>query len=123
MVRFQSSGCVPGDTFPGEGGVLLTVEQLMILALQRCKTARGAILLIGELAERYGFLGSCADEGESLSIADPHEAWIMELLNVGGDWKLGSGPGAIWVARRVSGFVNANLTPIRRSFRCCFLPC
>ncbi len=87
--------------FPGEGGALLTVEQLMILALQRCKTAREAILLIGELAERYGFLGSCANEGESLSVADPHEAWIMELLSVGFDWKPGSGPGAIWVARRV----------------------
>ncbi|HRV97088.1 MAG TPA: C69 family dipeptidase, partial [Aminobacteriaceae bacterium] len=87
--------------FPGEGGALLTVEQLMILALQRCKTSREAVLLIGELAERYGFLGSCANEGESLSIADPYEAWIMELLSVGFDWKPGSAPGAIWVARRV----------------------
>jgi len=87
--------------FPGEGGALLTVEQLMILALQRCKTAREAVLLIGELAERYGFLGSCANEGESLSIADPYEAWVMELLSVGFDWKPGSGPGGIWVARRV----------------------
>lgn len=88
-------------TFPGEGGAILTVEQLMIIALQRCKTAREAILLIGSLAERYGFLGSCANDGESLSLSDPSEAWIMEILGAGFDWEPGTRPGAIWVARRV----------------------
>jgi dipeptidase len=88
-------------TFPGEGGAILTVEQLMIIALQRCRTARDAILLIGNLAERYGFLGSCANDGESLSITDPSEAWIMEILGAGFDWQPGSRPGAVWVARRV----------------------
>jgi dipeptidase len=64
----------------------------MIIALQRCRTARDAILLIGNLAERYGFLGSCANDGESLSITDPSEAWIMEILGAGFDWQPGTRP-------------------------------
>jgi dipeptidase len=88
-------------TFPGEGGAILTIEQLMIIALQRCRTAKEAVLLIGNLAERYGFLGSCANDGESLSVTDPSEAWIMEIMGTGFDWTPESGPGAIWVARKV----------------------
>ncbi len=80
-------------TFPGEGGAILTVEQLMIIALERCKTAREAVLMIGSLAERYGFLGSCANDGESLSLSDPSEAWIMEILGAGFDWQPGTRPG------------------------------
>jgi dipeptidase len=81
---------------------IMTVEQLSILALQRTRTARDAIRLIGEMAERYGFLGSCAYEGESLAIADTDEIWILEIMSVGYDWSPDSGcPGAIWAARRV----------------------
>lgn len=85
-----------------ETRAIMTIEQLSVFALQRTKTAREAISLMGELAETYGFLGSCANEGESLAVADPQEVWIFEIMSVGFDWSpdLGS-PGAIWVARRV----------------------
>jgi dipeptidase len=101
-------------TFPGEGGAILTVEQLMIIALERCKTAREAVLMIGSLAERYGFLGSCANDGESLSLSDPSEAWIMEILGAGFDWQPGTRPGAIWVARRVPDHHAAVLCNVSR---------
>ena len=53
-------------TFRPDARALLTIEQLEIFALQRGKTAREAITVIGELAEKYGFLPSCGTEGESL---------------------------------------------------------
>ena len=49
---------------------IMTVEQLSAVALQRCKTAREAIALMGELAEKYGFQSSCADMGECLTVVD-----------------------------------------------------
>ena len=85
-----------------ESGAIMTIEQLSIFALQRTRTAREAIRLMGELAERYGFLGSCANEGEALAVADPQEVWIFEIMSVGYDWTPEMGrPGAIWAARRV----------------------
>lgn len=85
-----------------ESKAIMTIEQLAIFALQRTKNARDAIKLMGNLAETYGFLGSCANEGESLAVADPKEAWIFEILSVGFDWDPSSrSPGAIWVAKRV----------------------
>lgn len=88
--------------FYPESKAIMTIEQLSIFALQRTKTAREAVRLMGEMAERYGFLGSCANEGEALAVADPEEAWIFEIMSVGFDWAQESGrPGAIWAARRV----------------------
>jgi dipeptidase len=78
---------------------------LEIIALQRTKTAREAIKLMGELAETYGFLPSCVGQGEALTIADPNEAWIFEIRSVGFMWKPGSGiPGAVWAAQLFYGF-------------------
>lgn len=89
-------------SFRPDAKAILTIEQLEVLALQRCKTAREAIKTMGTLAEKYGFLGSCDYEGESLCIADTKEAWVFELRSVGFTWQPDSGkPGAIWVARRV----------------------
>lgn len=89
-------------TFRPEAKAIMTVEQLSILALQRTTKARDAVKLIGNLAEEYGFLGSCSNEGEALAIADTREVWIMEIMSVGFDWTPESGkPGVIWVARRV----------------------
>ena len=65
---------------------------LMYIALQRAKTAREAIKVMTDLAEEYGYYS----EGESFSISDPNEVWIMEMI--------GKGPGnkgAVWVARRI----------------------
>ena len=80
---------------------VMTVEQAQVFALQRCRTAREAIRLITSLMEHYGFLPSTGGS-EALSIADPDEVWVLEMLSVGPDWRRSSGkPGVIWAARRV----------------------
>ena len=66
--------------------------RLMILALERARTAREAIRVMTDLVDRYGY----ASTGESFSIADPDEAWILEMIGPGK-----GGHGAIWVALRV----------------------
>ena len=84
------------------GMQIMTIEQAQLFALQRCKTAREAIKLITSLVEKYGFLPSCGPESEALCIADPDEAWVLEVFSVGLDWDPESGePGAIWAAQRV----------------------
>jgi len=68
------------------------IEELEKIALQRCKTAREAISLIGKLAEEYGY----ADLAECITIADPKEVWALEIA--------GSGkgkPSSIWCAQRI----------------------
>jgi dipeptidase len=71
---------------------LMRYPMLMQIALQRAKTAREAIDVMTKLVAEHGY----ADEGESISIADTQEAWVLEIV--------GSGPGgkgAVWVAMRV----------------------
>lgn len=77
----------------------MMIEQLQVLALQRASTAREAIKIMGELAEKYGY----ADGGESLSVADKSgEVWLFEICGPGPLWTPESGkPGAIWVAQRI----------------------
>lgn len=65
--------------------------ELMYLALQRAKTAREAIVVITSLVELYGY----GSEGESISIADPNEAWLLEIIGTGGQGN------AAWVAIKV----------------------
>ena len=84
------------------GKQIMTIEQAMLFALQRCKTAREALKLITSLVEKYGFLPSCGPESEALCIADPDEVWILEVFSVGPEWTPESGElGAIWAAQRV----------------------
>jgi dipeptidase len=81
---------------------------LMRLALQRAKTAREAISVMTSLVETHGYYS----EGESFSIADPDEAWILEMVGRGP-----GGKGALWVAVRVpDGYVSAhaNMSRIRQ---------
>jgi dipeptidase len=79
---------------------ILDYDALMLLTLQRAKTAREAIKVIDELAREYGYRSS----GETFSIADPNEAWIMELIGKGPDQK-----GIVWVAARVpDGMITAH---------------
>ncbi len=93
---------------------IMTVEQAQVFALQRCRTAREAISLITSLMERYGFLPSTGGS-EALSIADPGEVWVLELLSVGTDWRKSSGkPGVIWAARRVP---DGEVTVVPNYFR------
>jgi len=84
---------------------LLHYWTLMRLALQRARTAREAIRVMAELVEEYGYRST----GESFSIADPNEVWIMEMIGPGP-----GGKGAIWVARRVpDGYVCAHANMAR----------
>ncbi len=86
---------------------------LIYITLQRAKTAREAILMIAELANTHGY----ASSGESFSIADPEEAWIMELIGKGfkDDGKGGNlNKGIVWVARRIpDGYVSAHANQAR----------
>lgn len=75
-----------------EGSGMIDYGSLIYIALERSRTAREAIDVMTGLVRDYGY----ASEGESFSIADPHEAWIMELIGKGKADK-----GAVWVARRV----------------------
>ncbi len=97
---------------------MLDYGSLMFLALQRSKTAREAIQVIAELTAEYGYTG----DGESLSIADPSEAWIMEIVGRGSrkkfDRRLGKeinlDKGALWVAMRIpDGYVSAHANQSR----------
>jgi dipeptidase len=84
---------------------IIDYGNLMFLALQRAKTARGAIRVMADLVSEYGYYSS----GESFSIADKNEVWIMDLI--------GKGPGnkgAVWVARRIpDGYVSAHANQAR----------
>ena len=74
------------------GRSIIDYGSLMYIALQRSKTAREAIKWMTELVAKYGY----ASEGESFSIGDPNEIWIMDMI--------GKGPGeigAVWVAIRI----------------------
>lgn len=101
---------------------IMTVEQAMLFALQRCKTSREALELITSLLETHGFLSSCCGEtpkgGEALLIADTEEAWDLEIFGVGNDWDPASGkPGVIWAAQRIPDdhvFIMPNYPRIRR---------
>jgi len=80
----------------------MPIEAAQIFALERCRTAREAVKLIGDLVTTYGFLCSTGDGSETLLIGDPKEAWVMEVFSVGPTWKKGGGkPGAIWAAQRL----------------------
>jgi dipeptidase len=71
---------------------LFYIEELERIVLQRCTTAREAIKLIGELIKQYGY----ADSGESLTIADKKEVWLIEIFGEGKD-KIGG----VWAAQRI----------------------
>ena len=78
---------------------------LIYITLQRAKTAREAIAVIADLTATYGY----ASSGESFSIADTEEAWIMELISKGK-----YGKGIVWVARRIpDGYVSAHANQAR----------
>ena len=78
---------------------------LIYITLQRAKTAREAIQTIVDLANTYGY----ASSGESFSLIDQEEAWIMELIGKGPNDK-----GIVWVARRIpDGYVSAHANQAR----------
>lgn len=92
---------------------------LMELALDRASTAREAIRVMTSLVEEYGY----GSEGESFSIADKNEAWILEMIGSGSGKK-----GAVWVAIRVpDGMISAHANhsrigefPLKDSANCMY---
>lgn len=71
---------------------LIDYGSLIYIALERAKTAREAIKIMTDLVAQYGY----NSEGESFSIGDPNEVWVMEMIGKGGKDK-----GAVWVAIRI----------------------
>lgn len=105
--------CIVETTFGGRKELvdpegILGYDNVIQLALQRCTTAREAIRTMGELMDTYGY----CDEGETFSVCDKEEAWIMELIGKGPGRK-----GAVWAAIRIpDGMVSAhaNISRIRQ---------
>ena len=87
------------------GDGMMDYGTLIYISLQRCKTAREAIRNIAELTAKYGYIS----EGESFSIADTEEVWIMEMIGKGKFEK-----GMVWVARRIpDGYVCGHANQAR----------
>ena len=79
---------------------IIDYGSLMYLALQRAKTAREAIMVMTSLAEQYGY----CSEGETFTICDPEEAWIMEMMGTGTpgtQYHTDKAPRVVWVALRI----------------------
>ncbi|VAW15492.1 Putative dipeptidase [hydrothermal vent metagenome] len=86
-------------------GAIMDYGSLMYIALQRAKSAREAIKVMTGLVEQYGYYSL----GESFSIADPNEVWILELIGKGEGEK-----GAVWVALRVpDGYISGHANQAR----------
>lgn len=86
-------------------GAIIDYGSLIYLTLQRAKNAREAIVTMTGLVEEYGYYS----EGESFSISDPDEVWILEMIGKGEGEK-----GAVWVARMVpDGYVCAHANQAR----------
>lgn len=71
---------------------IMDYGSLIYVTLQRASTAREAIKVMTDLVAKYGY----CSEGESFSIADPNEIWVMEMVG-----KAGKSKGAVWVAIRI----------------------
>ncbi len=79
---------------------IIDYGSLIYITLERAKTAREAVDIMTGLVEEFGY----ASEGESFSIADPNEAWIVEMIGKGPGRK-----GAVWVARRIpDGYISGH---------------
>lgn len=98
---------------------IIDYGSLMYITLQRARTAREAIKVIGELLAEYGYYSS----GESFSISDPNEVWIMEMIGKGspqivkdkrGRTRTVYNKGAVWVAMRIpDGYISGHANQAR----------
>ena len=73
------------------GNAVMDYGSLIYVALERAKTAREAIDIMTDLVKNYGY----ASEGESFTIADKNEVWVMEMIGKGAE------KGAVWIAVRI----------------------
>lgn len=88
-----------------QSGAIMDYGSLIYVALQRSKTAREAIEVMTSLVKDYGYYSS----GESFSIADPNEVWILELIGKGEGQK-----GAVWVAVKIpDGYISGHANQAR----------
>ena len=86
-------------------GAIMDYGSLIYVALQRAKTAREAIDVMTNLVKEFGYYSS----GESFSIADPNEVWILELIGKGDGEK-----GAVWVAVKIpDGYISGHANQAR----------
>ncbi len=93
------------DSLGSQPGAVLDYGSLMRIGLQRSKTAREMIKVMTDLVARCGY----ATSGESFSISDANEAWIMEMIGKGRYEK-----GAVWVARLIpDGYVSGHANQAR----------
>ena len=93
------------DSLSKQQGAILDYGSLMKIALQRSKTAREAIRVMTELVAQYGY----ATSGESFSVSDANEAWIVEMIGKGNYEK-----GAVWVARLIpDGYISGHANHAR----------
>jgi dipeptidase len=84
---------------------IMDYGNLMYITLQRAKTAREAIKIMTGLAQTYGYKRT----GESFSISDKNEAWVMDFIGKGKH-----GKGAVWVAAKVpDGYISAHANQAR----------
>ena len=91
---------------------IMDYGSFIYVALQRARTAREAIQVIVDLANEYGY----ASEGETFSIADKDEAWIMDLIGKGCEMKDGKNirKGFVWVAMRIpDGYICSHANQAR----------
>ena len=78
----------------------IDLTMLSLLGMERSKTARECIQIMGALAEKYGY--GFNDNGEMFAVSDPNEVWIFEIMPAGPLWAPETGkPGAVWCAERV----------------------
>ena len=86
-------------------GAIMDYGSLIYVALQRAKTAREAIDVMTSLVRDFGY----ASSGESFSIADPNEVWILEMIGKGEGEK-----GAVWVAVKIpDGYISGHANQAR----------
>ena len=103
-----------GELYDSTG--IIDYGSLIYITLQRARTAREAINIMGQLVAEYGYCSS----GESFSIADPNEVWILELIGKGTEMVTAEGrtynrnKGAVWVAVRIpDGYVSGHANQAR----------
>lgn len=88
-----------------QSNAIMDYGSLIYVTLQRAKTAREAIAVMTSLVEKYGYYSS----GESFSIADANEVWIMEMIGKGEGEK-----GAVWVAVKIpDGYISGHANQAR----------
>lgn len=106
--------CITESTWGGiaelahQPGAIVDYGSLIYITLQRAKSARQAIQIMTDLIAEYGY----ASEGESFTLADPSEVWILEMIGKGGYEK-----GAVWAAQRIpDGYISAHANQARIRF-------